>query len=142
MTDIVDKLRESYSHLNRDEAITSNSVDTIQKAVSEIKRLRFERDQLKTAAGIDEWCRQFERANITLNEKLFALHERLEKQAVRLVRVEAERDRLRDALSGLLGVVDWANASLASGEDEQWIHGQLMRAAGHARTALKENEHD
>ena len=94
MTDIVDKLRESYSHLNRDEAITSNSVDTIQKAVSEIKRLRFERDQLKTAAGIDEWCRQFERANITLNERLFAMHERLEK-------TEAERDRLRDALKDI-----------------------------------------
>jgi hypothetical protein len=49
VTDIVDKLRESYSHLNRDDALTSNSVDTIRKAVSEIERLRAERERLVDA---------------------------------------------------------------------------------------------
>jgi len=53
MTDIVDKLRESYSHLNRDDAITFNSVDTIRKAVSEIERLR---DALLIA---DTACRSY-----------------------------------------------------------------------------------
>jgi len=54
----------------------------------------------------------------------------------------AERDRLREALAGLLGVTDWANAALARGEDEQWVHTQLMQAAGNARAALKDTGHE
>ena len=51
-------------------------------------------------------------------------------------KARAERDRAREALSRLIGAVDLANASLARGEGEQWIHSQLAPAAGAARASL------
>ena len=51
-------------------------------------------------------------------------------------RLRAERDHMREALSRLIGAVDLANASLARGEGEQWIHSQLAPAAGAARASL------
>lgn len=53
-----------------------------------------------------------------------------------IANLEAERDRMREALSRLIGAVDLANASLARGEGEQWIHSQLAPAAGAARASL------
>jgi hypothetical protein len=48
-----------------------------------------------------------------------------------------EIERLRGALARLLDAVDWANSALAQGDDEQWIHHNLMKAAGKAREALE-----
>ncbi len=53
-----------------------------------------------------------------------------------IVRLRTERDRLKEALSSLIGAVDLANASLARGEGEQWVHSQLAPAAGAARASL------
>lgn len=49
-----------------------------------------------------------------------------------------EIERLREAMIGLLGVVDWANSALARGDDEQWVHHNLMKAAGKAREAIEQ----
>jgi len=103
--------------MTEDNATRTELLEALASQAARLARVEAERDRLASSCG---HCGELERAFARLHE------------------AEAERDRLRDALSGLLSVVDWANASLASGEDEQWIHGQLMRAAGHARTALKD----
>ena len=48
-----------------------------------------------------------------------------------------EIERLLEILSSLIDAVDWANSALARGDDEQWIHHNLMKAAGKAREALE-----
>ena len=45
-------------------------------------------------------------------------------------------ERLQDALSGLLGVVDCVSAGLACGECEQHLRAALATAVGDARDAL------
>jgi hypothetical protein len=49
-----------------------------------------------------------------------------------------EIERLQEALTSLLNIVDWANSALARGDDEQWIHHNLMKAAGKAREAIEQ----
>jgi hypothetical protein len=48
-----------------------------------------------------------------------------------------EIERLLEILTSLIDAVDWANSALAQGDDEQWIHHNLMKAAGKAREAMK-----
>jgi hypothetical protein len=48
-----------------------------------------------------------------------------------------EIERLLEILSSLIDAVDWANSALARGDDEQWIHHNLMKAVGKAREALE-----
>jgi hypothetical protein len=49
-----------------------------------------------------------------------------------------EIERLLEILSSLIDAVDWANSALARGDDEQWIHRNLIKAAGKAREAMEE----
>ncbi len=137
-------------------AQAANADAQCERDAERAERAEAERDQLKTAAGIDEWCKQFERANITLNEKLFALHESLEK-------TEAERDRLLESVK-LLDALwhEYHDACASQLEDNERLKGALLQIAssgvngeslnlsriGHAgcinvaKDALKENEHD
>ena len=48
-----------------------------------------------------------------------------------------EIERLLEILTSLIDAVDWANSALARGDDEQWIHHNLMKAAGKAREAME-----
>jgi hypothetical protein len=48
-----------------------------------------------------------------------------------------EIERLLEILTSLIDAVDWANSALARGDGEQWVHHNLMMAAGKAREALK-----
>lgn len=86
--EVLAQARRLHMHVMNSGNVTAMDMSRL---VQGMERMQAERDQLKTEAGIDEWCKQFERANRNLNDKLFALHERLEA-------TEAERDRMREAL--------------------------------------------